>query len=98
MAHREFQDVNGRRWEAWDIYPASVTPRRSSGFNLPEELRDGWLAFQTDDGESRRLAPIPGTWPVLSETDLAGLLDLAKLIPRSVGRGSSRDERRSPGP
>jgi hypothetical protein len=97
MAYREFEDVGGRRWEAWDIHPPRVTPRRSGGFDLPEELRDGWLAFQTD-GESRRLAPIPGTWSVLSETDLAGLLDRAKLIPRAVGRGTSSNERRSPGP
>ena len=93
MAYREFEDADGRRWEAWDIYPGSVTPRRT-GFTLPEELREGWLAFQSE-GESRRLAPIPGTWPVLAESDLAVLLHRAKLIPRTV---VTREARRSPEP
>ena len=81
MAHRTFTDPDGRRWEAWDVHPAGVEPRRSARINLPAELRGGWLAFQTG-GESRRLAPIPATWPTVSERDLVAMLTRAHLIPR----------------
>ena len=85
MAHRAFQDSDGRRWEVWDVHPASVEPRRAGRIHLPVELREGWLAFQTG-GESRRLAPIPATWPSMSDDDLTATLARAPQIPRHRGR------------
>jgi hypothetical protein len=80
MAHRTFTDSDGRRWEAWDVHPANVEPRRTGRMNLPAELREGWLAFQTG-GESRRLAPIPATWPAIADGDLVAMLARAQRIP-----------------
>jgi hypothetical protein len=48
--------------------------RRATHFRLPAQLRAGWLAFQCQDGECRRLAPIPTNWMNLSDTALAALV------------------------
>src|SRR3954464_4146914 len=96
MTHRSFEDDGGRTWEVWDVYPArvrvwldaerarepAVETRRSGGVGLPESMRDGWLAFHCGS-ESRRLAPIPATWPVLSDADLVRMLESARTTPRS---------------
>jgi hypothetical protein len=81
MAHRTFDDDDDRRWEVWDVHPAGIAPRRSERINLPVELRDGWLAFRTAT-ESRRLAPIPATWPTMPDRDLIALVQRASRIPR----------------
>src|SRR3954463_11729359 len=91
MSHRTFTDPDGRRWEVWDVHPATVEPQRSARINLPAELREGWLAFQTG-GESRRLAPIPATWPTVTERDLNPMLTRALRIPREPPRVSGNAE------
>lgn len=100
MSLREFQDENGRAWEVWDVQPSSVQTQTISGppgsgidqqagrilrFDLPTELRGGWLAFQSN-GESRRLAPIPTSWVALADQDLALLVRVAKPTPRLTER------------
>ncbi len=55
MAHREFTDLQGRRWAVWEVYP-----RVGTRPVLPE-LAEGWLAFESS-WEKRRLAPIPPDW------------------------------------
>ena len=55
MAHREFLDPQGRRWEVWEVHP-----RVGTRPVLPE-LVEGWLAFESS-WEKRRLAPIPAGW------------------------------------
>lgn len=89
MAHRQFQDEIGRRWEAWDVHPSTVEVRlhaqtsRQATFPLPPELRSGWLAFQCDD-ESRRLAPIPHDWDRMTDLELVQLAASANRIARRV--------------
>ena len=34
MAYREFEDIRGRRWTAWDVYP-TLTERRKRGAEGP---------------------------------------------------------------
>jgi hypothetical protein len=101
MAHRQFQDESGRRWEAWDVHPSTVEVRlklerahvaaraqsnRHATFPLPPELRSGWLAFQCAD-ESRRLAPIPAEWDRMTEPELVRLAAAANRIARRVMDG-----------
>src|SRR3954469_7417629 len=97
MTHREFKDQDKRRWDVWDVLPSAVersavvaveaseaTERRGldhTRSNLPLDLRQGWLAFQSGS-EVRRLAPIPPNWELLSD---AALERLARSAPR-VGR------------
>ena len=91
MTHRIFQDENGTSWEAWDVRPSIVqltlrqtgvaSASNNPGFALPPDLRDGWLAFHSAD-ESRRLAPIPVTWSMLSDAELCQLAETARRIRR----------------
>ena len=87
MAHREFIDSHGRRWDVWTVVPefaerrrsVSVVPlasdrRQHNEFRVPlsSEWADGWLAFSTAD-ESRRLAPFPANWTELTADELETL-------------------------
>lgn len=58
---------------------------RRARFDIPVELRGGWLAFKSD-GESRRLAPIPSSWVGLPDQDLALLVRTAKPIAKVTHR------------
>lgn len=55
---------------------------------VPNELRDGWLAFASPT-ERRRLTPIPPDWVTLSDFDLQRLADSALRVSHSlrVARG-----------
>jgi hypothetical protein len=100
MSHREFQDEDGRAWEVWDVHPANFesfeTARdadadargvRPNQLTLPNELRDGWLAFKCGT-ESRRLAPIPTRWVAFDDQELALLVRVAKPIGPVTPRSS----------
>ena len=59
----------------------------------PVRITRGWLCFETQ-GERRRLQPIPENWHLLSDADLSGLVQQARIAPRRVkpdqGAGASR--------
>jgi hypothetical protein len=75
VALREFTDDRGRRWQVWDVYPTLAERRCRNGGPPPgvrerrrsfewrprinQSMSRGWLAFESQDGERRRLAPIP---------------------------------------
>ena len=50
---------------------------------LPPDLREGWLAFQSDL-ERRRLTPIPDMWEELPDEELL------RLMRQAVTRGRPR--------
>jgi hypothetical protein len=81
MAYREFTDDDGVRWEVWDVLPHQVTPRLTHRLALPPELLGGWLAFYSAK-EARRLAPIPATWPIMSDRELGAAVRRAPLLTR----------------
>jgi hypothetical protein len=81
MAYREFEDANGVRWEVWDVLPHQIAPTLTGRLRLPPELLGGWLAFYSAK-EARRLAPIPATWPILSDEDLDAALKRAPQLTR----------------
>jgi hypothetical protein len=47
-------------------------------------LTRGWLCFESEV-ERRRLQPVPENWHLLSDADLAGLLQQARVAPRRAG-------------
>jgi hypothetical protein len=81
MAHREFNDADGVRWEVWDVLPHQIAPTLSSRLRLPSELLGGWLAFYSSK-EARRLAPIPAIWPIMSDAELTAAVKRAPLLTR----------------
>ena len=44
---------------------------------VPEQMQEGWLAFQHGN-ERRRIVPAPAGWEKLHDTELRRLLDTAK--------------------
>ena len=94
MAHRIFQDLNGRTWQAWAVAPAepeqrasngatdpasSGRPRRMIRVDLGPQWANGWLTFETP-GEKRRLAPYPPGWSDFSDEVLAQLCAMAATV------------------
>ena len=65
---REFRDESGALWVVF-FTARSVARER----HLPEQYREGWLAFESAHGEKRRLAPAPEGWESLSDRDLSAL-------------------------
>jgi len=94
MAHRIFQDLNGRTWQAWAVAPAEpeqrapdaadlantgLRPRRTMRVELGPQWANGWLTFETP-GEKRRLAPSPAGWSEFSDEVLAQLCAMAATV------------------
>jgi len=95
MAHRIFQDLNGRTWQAWPVSPAEPgqrapgdaadpanterRPRRTIRVELGPQWANGWLTFETP-GEKRRLAPYPPGWSEFSDEVLAQLCAMAATV------------------
>jgi hypothetical protein len=63
VALREFDDDRGREWKVWEVHPTIAARLRNRGAAAPLQLRpemaEGWLAFEAEDGDHRRLSPIP---------------------------------------
>ena len=58
--------------EPGDRRTAAPHARRGLRLTVLEEMRRGWLCFQSD-GEKRRLAPVPPAWATMSDAVLAEL-------------------------
>jgi hypothetical protein len=82
---REFRDANGVDWIVF-LTARSV----ARDHHLPEEYREGWLAFESAHGEKRRLAPIPEDWESLSDKELAALC--AQTAPPTRKRDLAAEE------
>ena len=93
VAHRIFEDVRGKRWHAFAVQASDSMSDRAG---LPEEFRQGWLAFESKD-ELRRVAPIPEHWAELSTDELRLLCHNARSAPRRthpLDTGFEDDQRR----
>jgi hypothetical protein len=62
--------------------------RATVGAIRPPRLTRGWLCFESH-GERRRLQPIPDSWHLGSDADLAQLLQQARVAPRREPRRAS---------
>ena len=66
---RRFTDCVGDQWTVYCIRPPSLLAGVIT--LLPhEERRNGWLLFESSEGERRRLAPFPADWAVVSDFEL----------------------------
>jgi hypothetical protein len=100
MALREFTDERGRRWTVWDVHPTlaerrvynagpppQIRERRrrvERRVSLGRNVVNGWLAFESADGERRRLAPIPqlpNGWAAASLDQLRAWCAMADPVP-----------------
>ena len=76
MGLRELRDAAGVAWTVFDVFPLErqLAPGRPTPARLAPEMASGWLAFQSEAGERRRIAPTPAGWDRLSDADLLALL------------------------
>jgi hypothetical protein len=80
MALREFIDVDGIRWKAWDVTADQIHPKTRAE-DYMHDLVDGWLVFERTDGEEkRRLSPYPKTWEESSDDELVALWEQAERV------------------
>jgi hypothetical protein len=92
VAHRRFQDSDGRFWDLWEIAAGGIRnagssyDRRHSSRDSDESdpLATGWLCFESR-GERRRFAPIPYGWELLSDDLLGFLLGISEPVKRLEG-------------
>src|SRR5689334_12553334 len=102
MGFRGCRDHNGGRGLVWDVYPELTGRRRRSAgpppdgrerrryveprLNVRSTLSAGWLAFESQDGERRRLAPIPVLphgWESAPDDELRAWCATAQPAPRA---------------
>lgn len=70
--HRTFVDPDGIKWQVWEIKP-DVAGKVGGTARVHPNLADGWLCFESANGEKRRLAPIPPDWTRYTSSQLIGL-------------------------
>jgi hypothetical protein len=83
ISQRVFDDLRGKRWHVFAVHPSMSTLDRAA---LPESYREGWLSFEADDGEKRRVAPIPAGWGELPIEELRLLCQRAQRAPKRTSR------------
>ena len=78
-------DEDEMGWDVWAVgNPA--TPGSLTAELLAERRRSGWLLFESDAGEKRRLAPYPSDWASVSDFELAHWCAKAVRVPPAPGR------------
>lgn len=66
---RRFTDCVDVAWTVYCITPPSLLD--GAMILLPHrERRQGWLLFESEEGEKRRLTPFPPDWATVSEFEL----------------------------
>ena len=78
MASTEFRDPQGTVWRVWSTVPIS-------GAVINPGFEKGWLTFESEEGELRRLAPTPAGWEDSSVERLVSLCRSATEVPRHTG-------------
>jgi hypothetical protein len=66
---RFFTDSSGTAWTIYEIQPADVVGGANLFLPHPER-RGGWLLFESEHGERRRLAPFPPDWRNVSTYEI----------------------------
>ncbi len=70
--HRRLVDQDNRLLEVWRVLPAAA--QRADAFSAPLSVapgyENGWLCFESNDGEKRRLAPVPESWETTNASQL----------------------------
>ena len=77
-APRRFTDQAGRVWSVRRFVPRTPSALLSSAH------ADGWLTFERDDGERRRLVPALADWETLPDELLRSALAAARPVARAA--------------
>ncbi len=88
---RAFTDSVGASWTVREITPGPM-PEKLSQLLGEERRRGGWLLFISEQGEKRRLAPVPQGWAGMSERDLETQCMRARRVPPAPERRAEDHE------
>jgi hypothetical protein len=74
---RELTDEWGETWLVYEVRRAMS----SSELAVPEEMRRGWLCFESGT-HKRRIAPVPPGWSEVSSEELLRLGTTVPAVPK----------------
>ena len=77
---RDFVDRDGRSWQLWEVPPEQLSTRRPGAY--AGDYESGWLAFESSDGERRRLPHYPRNWRELDGQAIEALCRDARPVTR----------------
>lgn len=74
---REVTDESGVTWLVYEVQRTITI----SDLAVPEELRAGWLCFESST-HKRRIAPVPPAWRERSTDELLQLAEAVLAVPK----------------
>jgi hypothetical protein len=85
----DFTDSSGVMWTVSEITRLDFSERLIALLPHPER-RGGWLLFESEQGDRRRLTPVPPAWRDLSPSALEEFL--AKAVPPNSNEHRRRSD------
>lgn len=82
---REFVDSVGLSWTVREIASPTLTGAMARVLEH-DRRRGGWLVFESEEGEKRRLAPYPPDWRTMSTYEIERWTMRARLVPPAPAR------------
>ena len=82
---RDFIDSVGVAWTVREIASPSLVGTLARVLER-DRRRGGWLVFESDEGEKRRLAPYPPDWRTMSDFEIERWCMKATQVPPAPAR------------
>jgi hypothetical protein len=82
---RSFTDTVGVKWTVQEITSPSLTGTLARVLEH-DRRRGGWLVFESDEGEKRRLTDYPADWRELSPFEIERWCMRATRVPPAPAR------------
>ena len=82
---RSFTDAVGVEWAVREIASPKMSQTLAKLLEH-DRRRSGWLVFESDEGEKRRLAPYPPDWRTMSTFELERWCMKARRVPPAPAR------------
>jgi len=85
LISRTFIDSVGVQWTVREIARLTLSGTLSRLLET-DRRRSGWLVFESDEGEKRRLAPYPPDWRTMSTFEIERWCMRATRVPPGPAR------------
>ena len=82
---RAFTDSVGVDWTVREIASPQLTQAQAKVLRW-DRRRSGWLVFESNEGDKRRLAPYPPDWRTISKFELERWCMKATRVPPAPAR------------
>ena len=85
ISSRTFTDSVGVDWTVREVGSPTLTQTLAKVLHT-DRRRSGWLVFESNEGEKRRLAPYPPDWRTCSQFELERWCMKAVRVPPAPAR------------